>query len=658
VAAKELNLGILAHVDAGKTTLTERLLYEAGVIDEVGSVDAGTTQTDSLTLERQRGITIRSAVAAFAINDVNVHLIDTPGHPDFIAEVERVLGVLDGTVLVISAVEGVQPQTRILMQALRRLCVPTLMFINKIDRRGADVERVLQAISKRLAESVVPMGNAHDLGTPAAAFKLAGSDDAAFRSQLTEVLAEHNDGILAAYVAEDTTVPYHRLREELAAQTKQALVHPVFFGSAVTGAGIEALMAGLAELLPVAANDPDGPVSGTVFKIDRGESGEKIAYVRMFSGTLRTRDRLGFGLDGEGKVTAMAVFERGQAAHSGLVTAGGIAKVWGLNDIQIGDRVGGTGTAETHHQFPPPTLEAVVVPRDRDDRSRLRAALGQLAEQDPLINVRQDDVRDAISISLYGEVQKEVIEATLVADFGVEVRFRDTTTICIERPVRTGSVLEEIRQASNPFLATVGLRVDPAPRDSGVEFTLAVDVRSIPLYVYKTVDNFRQAMTEYVMRTLEEGLAGWRVIDCRVTLTDCGYSSPGTTAADFRKLTPLVLMRAVEQAATQVCEPWLHLRIETPSNTVSAVLPVLMRLGAAAPTPSQLVEMSTIDTDLPAARLPDLQRQLPRLTSGQGVVGSEFAGYEPVSGASPVRQRTTVNPLNRREYLMRLAGRL
>src|SRR5207247_5746394 len=155
---KTLNLGILAHVDAGKTTLTERLLYAAGVIDEIGSVDAGTTQTDSLALERQRGITIKSAVVSFDLAGVTVNLIDTPGHPDFIAEVERVLSLLDGAVLVISAVEGVQPQTRVLMRALRRLAVPTLLFVNKIDRRGADAGRVLQAITGRLAAEMVPMG--------------------------------------------------------------------------------------------------------------------------------------------------------------------------------------------------------------------------------------------------------------------------------------------------------------------------------------------------------------------------------------------------------------------------------------------------------------------------------------------------------------------
>ncbi len=187
---RTLNLGILAHVDAGKTTLTERLLYAAGVIDEIGSVDAGTTQTDSLTLERQRGITIKSAVVSFAIDDVTVNLIDTPGHPDFIAEVERALSVLDGAVLVISAVEGVQPQTRILMRALQRLRVPTLMFVNKIDRSGAGYERLLAAISDRLTPAIVPMGSARELGTRAADFTPWGGADAAFTARLTEAERE------------------------------------------------------------------------------------------------------------------------------------------------------------------------------------------------------------------------------------------------------------------------------------------------------------------------------------------------------------------------------------------------------------------------------------------------------------------------------------
>ena len=219
MSQKELNLGILAHVDAGKTTLTERLLYEAGAIDALGSVDAGTTQTDSLALEQQRGITIRSAVASFALGDVHVNLIDTPGHPDFIAEVERVLSVLDGAVLVISAVEGVQPQTRVLMRVLKRLRVPTLLFLNKIDRAGADDERVLEAVRDRLTPAVVPMGIGASPRHARRRFAPFGADDPGFHGRLAEVLAERDDGILAAYVGDEPEVPYERLRDALAAQT-------------------------------------------------------------------------------------------------------------------------------------------------------------------------------------------------------------------------------------------------------------------------------------------------------------------------------------------------------------------------------------------------------------------------------------------------------
>src|SRR6478609_222621 len=195
-----LNLGILAHVDAGKTSLTERLLYAAGVIDEIGSVDAGSTQTDSLALERQRGITIKSAVVSFAIDDVTVNLIDTPGHPDFIAEVERVLNVLDGAVLVISAVEGVQAQTRVLMRTLQRLHIPTLIFVNKIDRGGADDEVVVRSISEKLTPAIVAMGSTHDLGTRCSDFTPYGATDSAFAADLVDVLAERDDALLAAFV--------------------------------------------------------------------------------------------------------------------------------------------------------------------------------------------------------------------------------------------------------------------------------------------------------------------------------------------------------------------------------------------------------------------------------------------------------------------------
>src|SRR5215216_4554327 len=238
---RTLNLGILAHVDAGKTTLSERLLFSAGAVKYVGSVDAGTTQTDSLDLERERGITIRSAVASFRVGDIAVNLVDTPGHPDFIAEVERVLGVLDGAILVVSAVEGVQPQTPLLFRALQRLRVPTLIFVNKIDRAGADPGGVVETVRRRLSPSVVTMERVVAPGSRDATVEPFAADDRAHRTAVIEALAERDDAILRAFVVDEAALSARRLQAELAAQTRGGFVHPAFFGSAWHGIGVDAL---------------------------------------------------------------------------------------------------------------------------------------------------------------------------------------------------------------------------------------------------------------------------------------------------------------------------------------------------------------------------------------------------------------------------------
>ncbi|MEV0995828.1 translation factor GTPase family protein [Nonomuraea sp. NPDC050202] len=683
----------MAHVDAGKTSLTERLLHAAGVIDEVGSVDEGNTQTDSLALERQRGITIKSAVVSFAIGDTTVNLIDTPGHPDFIAEVERVLNVLDGAVLVVSAVEGVQAQTRVLMRTLCRLGLPTLIFVNKIDRRGARYDGVLREITTRLSPGAIAMGTTTGLGTPAAAFT-AFDGQAAFATSLMDVLAAQEDRLLAAYVHDETSLTYPRLRAELAAQTGRALAHPVFFGSAITGAGVEALMAGIEELLPAAQGDPEGPVSGTVFKVERGPAGEKVAYARMFGGTLRARDRLSFGPGRAGKVTAISVFDGGTAARRQEVTAGRIARLWGLADVRIGDTIGhppeagtlghppeaGTlghppeggveeaGAARgaagrpfrgTEAHFAPPTLETVVVPRRPADRGALHLALTQLAEQDPLIGLRQDDLRQEVSVSLYGEVQKEVIQATLATDFGLDVTFRETTTICVERPSGTGAAVELISVDPNPFLATVGLRVEPGEIGSGVLFRLEVELGSLPYAFMRTIE-------ETVHETLKQGLHGWEVVDCVVTLTHSGYyarqshahgsfdKSMSSTAGDFRNLVPLVLMAALRRAGTTVYEPLHRFRLELPPDTLGPVLPVLAGLGAIPRTRLS----SVVEGEIPAARVHGLEQRLPGLTRGEGVLECDFDRYEPVRGPIPERPRTDHNPLDRKEYLLHVVRRV
>ncbi|WP_370968464.1 GTP-binding protein [Amycolatopsis sp. cg9] len=536
-----LNLGILAHVDAGKTSLTERLLLAAGVIERLGRVDDGTTRTDTLALERARGITIKSAVVSFAIGETTVNLIDTPGHPDFIAEVERVLAVLDGAVLVVSAVEGVQAQTRLLARALDRLGIPALHFVNKTDRRGADPGRV---------------------------------------------------------------------RREIAAKLPPA---PVFEGSALTGDGIDELRRAIVELLPKSEEDSGGPLSGTVFKVDR----RNVVHVRVFSGTLRVRQRLPAG-----KVTAIHVFERGEAVRRDRVTAGRIAKVTGL-DARIGDAIGEARMA-AGRQFAPPTLETVV--RTRGDRGALHAALARLADQDPLIALRVDG--SELFLSLYGEVQKEVIQATLADEYGIEAEFGETTTIHVRRLTGTGGAARLIGEAPNPFLATIGLRVEPA--EDGVAFGLEVEPGSMPAAFFRAVEE-----------TVRTTLARWSIPACAVTVTHSGYcarqshshgtfdKSMSSTAGDFRDLTPIVLREALERAGTVECEPVHRFRLDVPAAAISAVTQAVARLRG---TPLQTTSDSgeaRIEGDLPAAAVHELHRRLPGLTRGEGVLETVFDRYEP-----------------------------
>lgn len=584
---KYLNLGILAHVDAGKTSLTERLLFTAGVIDEIGSVDAGSTQTDSLQLERQRGITIKSAVASFDVGDTRINLIDTPGHPDFIAEVERVLSVLDGVVLVISAVEGVQPQTRILMRALKRLHIPTVIFVNKIDRIGARHDDLLTEIAAKLSLKAVPMGAVENLGRQNASFNL-------------------------------------HIHAKLANAT------PVFFGSAITGAGVVDLMNTLPILL-LGANNSAEAVSGTIFKIERGLRGEKIAYLRIFSGAIRAREKLTFG-----KVVALQVFRQGHTEITTSLSAGEIGKVWGLERAQVGDVVGEASNAIS--AFAPPTLEAGVVAKNANQQPILHAALKQLAEQDPLINLRQSDQK--LYVSLYGEVQKEVITATLANDFGVEATFERTQPICIERPVGTGYAVRFLQEESNPTSATIGLRIEPGQFGSGLLFKLGnIPSRLLPLHIYKNTSNFVEHMCQYITETLQHGLQGLEVTDCVVTMTDSNYyvgdgmgkpisDTPKTTAADFRKLTPIILRKALQQAGTVTCEPICRFTLELPADALAKILPVLARLHAMPSSTEARGETYLLKGDIPSARIHDLQQQIPNLTSGEGFLESEFDRYE------------------------------
>ncbi|WP_106618717.1 GTP-binding protein [Saccharothrix carnea] len=649
ISARTLNLGVLAHVDAGKTSLTERLLFDHGRIPRLGSVDGGDTQTDSGEVERRRGITIRSAVAWFRLGDLQVNLVDTPGHPDFIAEVERALSVLDGAVLVLSAVEGVQAQTRVLLRSLRRLRLPTLIFVNKIDRVGARYDDLLAEIRRRLTPSVVPMVRVDRLGTRDAGVVARSSGDGAFPAEVAELLADHDLALLRRMLDGDVPEDVEGLLRD---QTCRGLVHPVFFGSAMSGAGTAELTEGVRRFLaprPVPSDD----LRGTVFAVERTGKGEKVAYLRLFSGrlhgrqrvTFRRRDASGAVEEHRGRVAGLEVVGGG----SGPLTAGDIGKLRGLPRVRVGDRLGSADHGTGAH-FSPPILESVVRPERPGREAELHAALTRLADEDPLIRTRTIG-GGATSVLLYGAVQREVIAERLAREFGVEAVFEQVRPVYFERPVGRGEAVHEFApRGPNDFWQTVGVRVEPLPPGTGTTFTRQAQLGLLP-------KAYHRAIEEAVTTTLQQGLHGWEVTDCAVTITHVGYEAPMTVAADFRHLTPVVLLRALQRAGSAVHEPGYAVEVEVPGDALSAVTGLLLSLDAELGPAVESGSAWSVPGTIPARSLHDLAVALPGLTHGEGSIWHEPGPARRVRGPAPTRARVDGNPLDLDEYLRFLSNR-
>jgi ribosomal protection tetracycline resistance protein len=632
-----LNLGIVAHVDAGKTTLTERLLFETGVTKHLGRVDHGDTTTDTDALERQRGITIRSAVVTFTVSvvdgtPVKVNLIDTPGHSDFVAEVERALVVLDGAVLVVSAVEGVQAQTRVLIRILERLGIPFIVFANKIDRAGAAYERTMDALREVLTGDALAITEPTGLGSRAA--QVTARSGPAFVEEVVERLSEYDERLLRQYVDDVRPPTEQQARASLAEHARHGRIHPVLFGSALGGVGVSDVIEALAAYLPVSDGDDEEPLHASVFKIERGPTGHQVAYVRLHDGALTARDHVvvhhrgpaGRVAQHQGRAIVVSTFDHGTDTVGKPARAGDIAAIRGIAGIAIGDQLGHWDPARSGRYFPPPGLESVVEAQDPAERSALFQALQQLSEQDPLIDARLVGVDPEVTVSVYGEVQKQVIAARLATEYGIVADFHPTRTVHVERVAGHG----EGHDATAIGNASVGLRVEPGQAGSGVEYVMGVERGYL-------LPSFHVAIEETITTVTREGLFGWAVTDCVVTLVHGRFHAPTPSAGEYRRLTTSAFRRALQQAGTTVCAPVSRFELETPSETLTSVLARLVSIGAT-PEPAEVgVTRWRITGTLPTEEVDEFEQRLPGMTSGRGVFFSEPAGHEPVHGVPPSR---------------------
>ncbi|MRH90525.1 GTP-binding protein [Nocardia sp. SYP-A9097] len=625
-----LNIGILAHVDAGKTSLTERLLFDTGAIHTLGSVDAGTTQTDTGAIEQQRGITVRTGVAAFAHRGAHVNVIDTPGHPDFVAEVHRAVEVLDAAILVVSAVEGVQSHTRTLMRMLRGLRVPTVVFVNKVDRPGARTGDLIVEMRRTLTPHLLAMTSVRHAGTEVVRVIPEILADNRFRDNLTERLADIDDAVLARIV-EGTGLGPGELPLLLAEQTAAARIHPVYFGSARGGQGIPELLNGLIQLLPsVPAHGSCAP-RGTVFALERSASGAKTAHLRLFAGALSARQQItleriapdGTIARNTGRIASLEVVGR---RGIDLLSAGDIGAIRGLPWVRVGDRLAALDDAPEvgrRADFPAPVLRTLVRTRG-GPATRLHAALELMSEHDPLLHV-QLEPDGSISILLYGEIQKEIIAATLAAEFGIDAEFRDSEPIYVEQVTGIGHAIEELgHRAPSPsgYWATLGLRVAAATAGSGVAFLRETRFGTLPRA-------FHSAIEESVHACLRRGPSGHAITDCIVVLTHTGFVGPITTAADFRALTPIVLDRALRAAGTRLLEPYHRFEATVPTAAFATVSSYLSSLAADIDDAVPNLRTCVIHGSIAARHVDTVHRALAGITYGEGIWWSQPFDYRP-----------------------------
>ena len=624
---KIINIGILAHVDAGKTTLTESLLYTSGAITELGSVDKGTTRTDTMALERQRGITIQAAVTSFDWKNYKINIVDTPGHMDFLAEVYRSLSVLDGAILVISAKDGVQAQTRVLFHALRKMKIPTIIFVNKIDQGGINLQSVYQNIREKLSDEIIVMQDV--LFTPEVSLT-----DIADIEKWESVVGE-NDELLEKYIAGEP-LEIQDLQREKCRRIQNSSLFPVYHGSAKNNIGTEKLIEVITETFTSGADNNQSELCGSVFKIEYTDQKKRLVYLRLYSGTLRLRDTILLAQKQKLKITEMRIPSNGEIVQADIACCGEIA-ILSNDTLKLNDILGNTELLprKAWEENPTPLLRTTVEPQKPEQRELLLNALTEIADTDPLLHYYVDTITHEIILSFLGKVQLEVICSLLIERYHVNINVKEPTVIYLERPSKAANHTIHIEVPPNPFWASIGLSVTPLPMGSGVQYESKVSIGYLN-------QSFQNAVAEGVRHGLEQGLYGWEVTDCKICFEYGLYYSPVSTPADFRFLAPVVLEQALKKCGTQLLEPYLSFTLYAPQEYLS-------RAYNDAPKYCAEIESTQLKNDevifkgkIPARYIGEYRNDLNFYTNGRSVCLTALQGYQESLG-EPVFQTRRPN---------------
>ncbi len=632
------NIGIFAHVDAGKTTLSEQLLMHSGAIRRAGSVDEGTAHTDNLPVEQRRGISVKATCVSMTWRGAEINLIDTPGHVDFSAEVERSLWALDAAVVVVCAVEGVQPHTETLFQALKEQHIPTLFFLNKTDREGASPTRVLAQIRRLLTPDAVPM----DDGDAVAEFVCAQDDD-----------------LLERYLSgEEFDADF--LRGRIAALTRDAKACPVYAGSALKDEGVMPLLDAMVDFLP-GPQEPSGengtksPLCGVVFASAQDRVLGRGVWVRLYAGSLENRAPLTLpaGVDpltGEERLVQRKITQirRVDGSDAGSLAAGEIGVIYGLGDVKVGQVLGEESLLPRRVEpgrLRTPLITVQVIPDKPDEMQALRAACEALSAEDPLLQVRYSKALNELQLHVMGTIQLEIISELLDTRFGMKVTFSKPAVIYKETIAKAASGFVAYTMPK-PCWAIMRFEIEPAPRGSGVTFRSVVPVRDI-------LARYQHQVEQALPLALHQGRLGWEVTDVNITLADGNHHQFHTHPLDFIVATPWGIQDGLQRGGSTLLEPILETRFLLPPDCVGRVMTdVALMRGEVTHTETD-ADRVLLTALIPVATSVDYAAALASATSGRGSMSVKLHGYRDcpleLGAAAP---RRNVDPLDTSKYIL------
>lgn len=621
-----ITIGTLAHVDAGKTTFTEQLLFHTKSIRQRGRVDHKDAFLDSHDIERQRGITVFADQAIMSYKGKTYYVIDTPGHVDFSPEMERSIQVMDYAILIISAVEGVESHTETVWQLLRKYNVPTFFFINKIDRVGADVKRVVEDIRIHLTKDVCELTES--------------IDQASMKEEVIEFIAERDEALLETYM--DKGYEKSLWLSTMKSMIKANHIFPCVSGSALQDIGIDIFLENLNQLTECNYSN-DEPFSGRVYKIRYDDTHTRITFIKVLSGLLKIRDELRYGDDQNTfseKITQIRSYNGNKFQMVDHVKAGELVAVTGLSHAEAGDGLGTLKEKATYQLVP--TLKSKVSFDPSVNVKDVLKCFKILDFEDPSLNVVWEENLQEIHIHVMGMIQLEVLEQLVKERFNFIVTFGNPEILykeTIENPVIGYGHFEPLKH-----YAEVHLKIEPAEKNSGILFESACHTDHLSV-------GYQNLVRHHLFEREHHGLlTGSPITDIKVTLLTGRAHNKHTSGGDFREATYRALRQGLEKANNIVLEPYYHFKIKVDTDHIGRVLSDLQQAHGSFEAPQTLGDKVSLSGKVPVATFMNYSTTLASITQGKGTINLIFGGYDRCHNEEHIIKKVAYNKNADPEY--------